>query len=175
MNDLQGIKRVNLGRRSRVESHADPQPGRNPQASGLEEVQDQDPRLHAKMYWSPDRVVVGSSNASANGLVVDATVAKGWREANILFDQEDEVRRAGERFNWLWKQAKPISKKLLEEADLKWKSRVKATKVFSIKSFFRGLLTPFPYRGRLPRSSTTVRGAHSIGAAATAVIDATGP
>jgi HKD family nuclease len=56
-------------------------------------------QLHAKIYWSPTAAMVGSSNASANGLVVDAGVAKDWREANILFDQEDELRRTGERFN----------------------------------------------------------------------------
>lgn len=91
-------------------------------------------QLHAKIYWSPDSVVVGSSNASANGLVVDAAVAKGWREANILFDGEEEVRRTGERFNFLWKQARPITKKLMEEAELKWNSRIRATKVLSVKS-----------------------------------------
>jgi hypothetical protein len=91
-------------------------------------------QLHAKLYWSPTGVVVGSSNASANGLVVDADVAKGWREVNILFDQQDQVRRAGERFDALWKQAKPITKILLDEADLKWRSRIKATKLLSVKS-----------------------------------------
>ncbi|MCP3471803.1 phospholipase D-like domain-containing protein [Bradyrhizobium sp. CCGUVB1N3] len=91
-------------------------------------------QLHAKLYWSPTGVVVGSSNASANGLVVGADVAKGWREVNVLFDQQDQVRRAGERFDALWKQAKPITKILLDEADLKWRARAKATKVLSVKS-----------------------------------------
>lgn len=45
-----------------------------------------------------------------------------------------EVRRAGERFNSLWKEARTISKKLMEEAELKWRSRIRATKVLSVKS-----------------------------------------
>jgi hypothetical protein len=91
-------------------------------------------QLHAKIYWSPKAAVVGSSNASANGLVVDANIAKGWREANILFDQEDELRRTGDRFNHLWKQGRAITNKLLKEADLKWKNRAKVTKVLSVES-----------------------------------------
>src|ERR1700676_561564 len=57
-------------------------------------------QLHAKIYWSPTAAMVGSSNASANGLVVDAGVAKGWREANILFRPESLVAwAAGERLD----------------------------------------------------------------------------
>lgn len=91
-------------------------------------------QLHAKIYWSPEAAVIGSSNASANGLVVDADAAKGWREANIWFDQEDELRHVGIHFNSLWKQGKPITNKLLKDADIKWKNRAKTTKVLSIDS-----------------------------------------
>ncbi len=91
-------------------------------------------QLHAKIYWSPEAAVIGSSNASANGLVVDPGAAKGWREANVLFDQEDELRRTGQRFNELWKQGKAITNQLLKDADLKWKARARATKEISVKS-----------------------------------------
>lgn len=41
-------------------------------------------RLHAKVYWTPDGVVVGSSNASSNGLAVEGEKVQSWSEANML-------------------------------------------------------------------------------------------
>jgi hypothetical protein len=43
-------------------------------------------------------------------------VSLGWaRCGGILFDQEDELRRTGDRFNDLWKQGRSITNKLLED------------------------------------------------------------
>ncbi|MGY4608603.1 hypothetical protein ACVW16_007015 [Bradyrhizobium sp. USDA 4474] len=92
------------------------------------------PQLHAKIYWSPEAAVIGSSNASGNGLVIDSAAAKGWREANLWFDQKDLLRSVGLHFDRLWKQAKPVTDQGLKDADVKWKERAKATKVLSIES-----------------------------------------
>lgn len=92
------------------------------------------PRLHAKIYWSPQAAVIGSSNASANGLVVGAAEAKGWREANLWVDQHDLLRDVGKRFNDLWREAKPITNQGLKDAEVKWKERAKETKIFSIEN-----------------------------------------
>jgi hypothetical protein len=46
-----------------------------------------DPRLHGKLYWTPRGVVIGSSNASTNGLAVEDGLA-GWAEANVFSDDQ---------------------------------------------------------------------------------------
>ena len=91
-------------------------------------------QLHAKIYWSPEGAVIGSSNASGNGLVMDPVAAKGWREANIFFDDKDLLRSVGLHFNGLWKQARPVTDQGLRDAELKWKERAKVTKILSINS-----------------------------------------
>src|SRR3546814_14672636 len=42
------------------------------------------PRLHAKLYAAGDWVIVGSSNASSNGLALESRDLAGWIDANIL-------------------------------------------------------------------------------------------
>lgn len=42
-----------------------------------------DPRLHGKVYLTQDQAILGSSNASSNGLVVEGPSISGWAEANI--------------------------------------------------------------------------------------------
>ncbi|MBY3559777.1 phospholipase D family protein [Rhizobium laguerreae] len=42
-----------------------------------------DPRLHGKVYLTAAQAVLGSSNASSNGLVVEGPAISGWAEANI--------------------------------------------------------------------------------------------
>ncbi len=49
-----------------------------------------DPRLHGKVYWTPDGVVVGSSNASTNGLAVEIGLS-GWAEANIQSNDREII------------------------------------------------------------------------------------
>jgi HKD family nuclease len=98
-------------------------------------------QLHAKIYWSPEAAVIGSSNVSGNGLVIDAAVAKGWREANLWFDEKDQLRSVGEHFNDLWRQAKPVTDQGLKDADLKWKERARTSKILSIES--KSLLKAF--------------------------------
>ncbi|MBY5705795.1 hypothetical protein HFO38_24275 [Rhizobium leguminosarum] len=42
-----------------------------------------DSRLHGKVYLTDTQLVLGSSNASSNGLVVEGPAIAGWAEANI--------------------------------------------------------------------------------------------
>lgn len=54
-----------------------------------------DDRLHAKVYLFDEVAIVGSSNASANGLAFEGAELSGWTEANILVDEErvlEEIR-----------------------------------------------------------------------------------
>jgi PLD-like domain len=41
-------------------------------------------RLHAKIYGTADMAIVGSSNASSNGLTVEGREAQGWVELNVV-------------------------------------------------------------------------------------------
>ncbi|WP_313573975.1 phospholipase D family protein [Brevundimonas sp.] len=45
--------------------------------------------LHAKVYLFDDAVILGSSNASSNGLAFQPGDGVGWREANILVEDPD--------------------------------------------------------------------------------------
>ncbi len=60
------------------------------------------PRLHAKLYAANGFVIVGSSNASANGLALEGREVSGWIEANILTDDEDVVRDVQIFFEEIW-------------------------------------------------------------------------
>lgn len=42
------------------------------------------PNLHAKVWWTDKAVIVGSANASANGLGFEGAELSGWIEASVL-------------------------------------------------------------------------------------------
>ncbi|NEI04823.1 MULTISPECIES: phospholipase D family protein [Rhizobium] len=80
-------------------------------------------RLHGKVYLTPDSVVLGSSNASSNGLVVDGAAALGWAEANIASNDprflEEIATWCGTRFE----EAIPIDDGMLALARASWSAR----------------------------------------------------
>ncbi|MFG1429382.1 phospholipase D-like domain-containing protein [Roseixanthobacter glucoisosaccharinicivorans] len=59
-------------------------------------------RLHGKVYATEKLCIVGSSNASTNGLMVEGDDAVGWKEANVLSDDPDLVRAASAFFDEMW-------------------------------------------------------------------------
>jgi len=68
--------------------------------------------LHAKVYLFDGQVIIGSSNASANGLSLQGGEVSGWIEANVISDEPafyEEVSK------WFEKLAMQI----IEEDDLK--------------------------------------------------------
>jgi hypothetical protein len=60
------------------------------------------PRLHAKIYATPAVVIIGSSNASTNGLTVEGDGALGWKEANVMTDDAMMIAGALSYFDELW-------------------------------------------------------------------------
>jgi hypothetical protein len=54
--------------------------------------------LHGKLYLFDNCVIIGSSNASANGLALEGKELSGWQEANLLTD-DGEVYKDAEK--WL--------------------------------------------------------------------------
>lgn len=70
--------------------------------------------LHAKVYLTPTNVIVGSANASANGLGDEGEI--GTIEAAIQTDSLEVLSSARTWFGQLWEQSVRINEALLEEA-----------------------------------------------------------
>ena len=80
------------------------------------------PRLHAKVYLSERGVVVGSANASENGL---GTAANGGLvEACVFHPPGSEVHRQAKLwFKRLWERSLPVDDDALDDAILSWSRR----------------------------------------------------
>ncbi|MEI2387635.1 phospholipase D family protein [Breoghania sp. JC706] len=83
-------------------------------------------KLHAKVYWPPEGAVIGSSNASANGLALEGDAAEAWAEANVRLDDPEELNDIGEWFDAIFAEGIVICDADLDRAELVWKSRVNA-------------------------------------------------
>lgn len=77
--------------------------------------------LHAKVYLFDDAVIIGSSNASSNGLSFQEADGLGWREANVLVEDPLIVRTVEDWMSRL--QARPITDEDLEAAKAAWRQR----------------------------------------------------
>ena len=79
--------------------------------------------LHAKVYLTKDSALVGSANASANGLNLENGELKGWLEAGILLEDTSLLKEIDTWFNDLWKEAKNIASTDLKKAKELWQKR----------------------------------------------------
>lgn len=66
------------------------------------------PRLHAKTFIGVNELIVGSANASANGLGIEGREASHWIEMGILCNDIEAVQDAKHWFADLWADAHPI-------------------------------------------------------------------
>jgi len=82
-------------------------------------------RLHAKVYLADSIVILGSSNASGNGLVVEDNESSGWVEANVMTDDSSLVRKLNEWFDKLWvcRNSRKVDEKMLVAAQIRWAKR----------------------------------------------------
>lgn len=80
------------------------------------------PRLHSKVYWTDKGAIVGSSNASANGLSYEDKELTGWIEANVLIEEyESELLDNIEIwFDELWEESEEITADIKKEAEKCW-------------------------------------------------------
>lgn len=85
------------------------------------------PSLHAKVYWTPRGAVLGSSNASANGLALEGDAAGGWREANVRLDDPAMLDNIATWFAKLFEDGRDILDEDLDRAEQIWKARAKLT------------------------------------------------
>jgi len=79
-------------------------------------------KLHGKLYKVAGMAVVGSSNASLNGLAIEGET-QGWREINLATDDEEALRDLDRRFNKLWAEAKAVDEDVVEEYRPVWKRK----------------------------------------------------
>lgn len=68
-------------------------------------------QLHSKLYLTDSIGVIGSSNASANGLSMEGEECSGWLETNIVFSAEEDGELYGDaetHFKSIWTAATPL-------------------------------------------------------------------
>jgi PLD-like domain len=82
---------------------------------------EQSDRLHGKVYFFDDAVMIGSSNASANGLSFEGNDALGWHEANIVSYDPDVVKSASDWLSGLG--SCEITPSAIEAAKIAWTKR----------------------------------------------------
>ncbi|MFG1331124.1 phospholipase D family protein [Xanthobacter autotrophicus] len=85
------------------------------------------PALHAKVYWTPTAAVLGSSNASANGLAMEGDLASGWAEANVRLDDPVVLNDIAAWFERLFAAGHEILDADIKRAEMIWKARTKMT------------------------------------------------
>jgi HKD family nuclease len=82
------------------------------------------PGLHAKLYWTPCGLILGSSNASANGLGYEGKEVVADSELNVLVYDEKTIKDAGAQFQKWWKDdATDIDDDDIERIESLWRSR----------------------------------------------------
>lgn len=79
--------------------------------------------LHAKVYIFDDSVIIGSSNASANGLAFQEGDALSWREANVFTSDQQIVAKAKLWFEEINNNASFVLSKDLKIASDAWSKR----------------------------------------------------
>ena len=93
-------------------------------------------RLHAKLYLGAEELVIGSANASANGLGVEGCESAHWTELSLRTSDPVALKQAADWFKRKWSAGKPIKDADLAAARAAWKQRRKNRPVES-----RDLLT----------------------------------
>lgn len=84
------------------------------------------PRLHAKAYISQDGVLIGSTNASANGLGSEGSESTRWHELAVCTNEASVVRDANAWFDEKWAAGHPIKPTQLDKAEREWRERQKS-------------------------------------------------
>lgn len=98
---------------------------------GPEKVRTHD-RLHAKVWIGKTAAILGSSNASANGLCFEEKEASALVEANVLI-QDSKVVAALDGW-WdanVWRDARPITEENLQLASERFKQRRKERPIWA--------------------------------------------
>lgn len=88
--------------------------------------------LHAKVYCTDNKAILGSSNFSANGLCLEGNETNNLIEANLLIEDSLIISQVKSWFNYLWMNGKKVDEIYCEKYMAKWnenRKRVKKKKV----------------------------------------------
>jgi hypothetical protein len=103
-------------------------------------------KLHSKVYWTANGVIIGSSNASTGGFAT-LDEPQGNFEANIFTDDKAIIREVGLWLADIKKQSCVITKTMLENARKKWPKRPASQSLpTSLLAAFRANPEYFPNR-----------------------------
>ena len=91
-------------------------------------------RLHAKVYLGLNEMVIGSANASANGLGAEGHEATHWRELCMRTSCPEAIAQARDWFGRQWSSARTITLNDLATARRIWKLRRRVRPVTSVDS-----------------------------------------
>jgi PLD-like domain len=82
-------------------------------------------RLHAKVYWTPNKVVITSANASASGLSLEDGEVDGNIEAGVESTSEDLLIAAKRWFDALFESegTEEVDDDVIAQAEQMWKTR----------------------------------------------------
>jgi len=96
------------------------------------------PRLHAKLYIGDQFAIVGSSNPSTGGLMMDGSEHLAWLEANVLHEEDEVVADVNAFFRQIWsdREAKVVTESMIERAKIRWNERPRADRDRSRQSLF---------------------------------------
>lgn len=83
-------------------------------------------RLHAKAFIGESDLLIGSANASANGLGAEGSEATHWCELGLATKSPRDIAAAQAWFKALWSKSKKITPKMLDDAEAQWAKRQKA-------------------------------------------------
>lgn len=79
--------------------------------------------LHAKVYLTNNKMILGSSNFSANGLSIEGDETNKLIEANVLIDNQLIIKQTNLWFNSLWNSAEKVNEKYCQQFIPKWAKR----------------------------------------------------
>ena len=79
--------------------------------------------MHAKVYWTPVGAIIGSANASANGLGEEGAETAEQAEAAIYTHEPETLRDVSMWFENQWNDGESVDRQLLRRAEELWKRR----------------------------------------------------
>ena len=78
--------------------------------------------LHAKVYFTQNKLIVGSSNISTNGIALEKDCAN-WIEASIITSEKSSLKSSNIWLSELWNTSEEITPKMLNKAEALFKKR----------------------------------------------------
>jgi PLD-like domain len=96
-------------------------------------------KLHAKVYWTPTVVVIGSNNASTNGLGFEGSEARSNVELSAAIYDREFVETVRNWFEEQWAKSEPVDCESAEDARPFWEAAQRDRPTQSSKTLLRGL------------------------------------